>query len=95
MYSMVDEKEFIQRMDLSRLKPGEKAKVVCIQGGRGVTSRLETLGLRPGCSVKVVTSQPGGGPIVVQVNNTQAAIGCGMAMKVMVQLVTPYEADCP
>lgn len=89
----VMENTIMQKMDLSRMKPGEKGKVICIQGGRGVVDRLEALGVRPGSVLKMVASQPGGGPVVIQVDNTQAAIGFGMASKIMMELEPAVQTE--
>lgn len=78
-----------QIMDLTRLKTGETGLVKEIAGGWGVTSRLETLGIRSNVHLNKISSQLARGPVTVQVGNTRVAIGFGMAEKIIVQLVRP------
>jgi len=80
-------------MDLTRMKSGEKGKVIEIQSGWGLMRRLETLGIRPGVEVEKVSAQLVGGPITIQVGNTQASLGFGMAMKVIVELIPPEKKE--
>jgi len=74
-------------MSLDALLPGQSARVVAIRGGRGVSLRLMQLGIVPGASVRVVGRGPFRGPILVEVNGSQVALGPGIARKV---LVVPY-----
>ena len=76
-----------QIMDLTRMNPGERGVIIEIQGGWGLLNRLETLGIRPNVEITKISSQLARGPVTVQVGNTQAALGFGMAMKVIVQLI--------
>ena len=71
--------------DLTRMKPGEKGRVIDIRGGHGMLRRLEALGIRPGVAITKVSAQLMRGPVVVRVGNTQAAIGFGMARHVLVE----------
>jgi ferrous iron transport protein A len=59
--------------------------VVEILGGYGMVRRLETLGIRVGVRITKLSAQFMHGPIVIQVNNTQAAIGFGMARRIVVE----------
>lgn len=72
-------------VDLTRIKVGEKGIVVRILGGYGLRKKLETLGIREGMEIMKVSSQFMGGPLIVQVGNTQVAIGFGMARKILVE----------
>lgn len=70
---------------LTQLRAGESGVVVEIQGGWGMVRRLETLGIRVGVRIRKLSAQLMRGPVVVQVNNTQAAIGFGMARRIVVE----------
>ncbi len=70
---------------LSELGRGKTAKISSIVGGFGLRRRISTLGIRAGKIVKVVSSQPFKGPIVVDVDDMRIAIGRGMADKVIVE----------
>jgi len=72
-------------MDITQMKEGEKGKVIEIQGGRGLVSKLDSLGIRPGVEITKISNQLLYGPVVVQVGNTQVAIGLGMARRVIVE----------
>ena len=75
-----------KQISLSRMEAGQSGRVVEIQGGHGLTSRLSALGIRPGQRVTKVNSMFMRGPVTIQVGNAQVAIGFGMASKVIVEL---------
>ncbi len=77
-------------IDLTRLRAGRKATVVRILGGYGLRRKLETLGIREGVEILKVSSEFMGGPLILQVGNTQVAIGFGMARKIV---VSPQSTD--
>lgn len=73
-------------MDLTQVKEGEKYRVLEIQSGLMVFKKLDNLGIRKGVEIIKVSSQPAKGPVVIQIGNTQIAIGYGMAKKIIVEL---------
>jgi ferrous iron transport protein A len=72
--------------DLTQLEEGETGVVVSIHGGYGLLHRLESLGIRVGKQVTKVSSQLMRGPVTVRIDNSQVAIGFGMARKIMVEM---------
>jgi ferrous iron transport protein A len=72
--------------DLTQLNSGQKGTVAEIQGGMGVVRRLESMGIRPGKKITKVSAQFLRGPQIVRVNNSQVALGFGMARKVLVEV---------
>lgn len=74
-------------IDLTQMAQGEDGEVVEIQGGVGIAKRLEALGIRTGVRVKKVSSQLFRGPVIIQLDNTQLAIGYGVAKKIIVKTV--------
>lgn len=68
---------------LSELPPNTEAYVASIQGGRGLISRLATLGFTPGAPVTVVQNF-GRGPLIVRVRDTRIALGRGEAHHILV-----------
>lgn len=72
-------------IDLTRMRGGEKGKVIDIQGGWGLLRKLEALGIRQGTEIVKVSSQLMRGPITIRVGNTQVAIGFGMARRIIVE----------
>jgi len=73
-------------VDLTQLEEGESGVVVDIQGGYGLVRRLESLGIRVGKKVTKVSSQFMRGPITVRIDNSQVALGFGMARKIIIRV---------
>ena len=74
------------RIRLVEMRQGEKGKIVQIQGGMNLKMRLENLGLVIDKEIIKVSSQLFRGPVVIEVGNTQVAIGFGMAQKIIVEV---------
>lgn len=72
-------------IDLTQLQPGESGIVQEVQGGVGVVSRIQSIGLRPGKKIKKVSSHFMRGPQTVKIGHLQIAIGFGMAKKILVR----------
>jgi len=70
-------------MPLNIVRPGQEVTMVDIHGGRGIRSKLYSMGLIPG--VKITVLGTGGGPIMIAINDTRLAIGFGMAKKIIVE----------
>lgn len=75
-------------MNLTQLKEGEKCKVIDILGGRAMIKRLDALGIRTGKEIIKINMQFFRGPVIVQIGNTQLAIGYGMAGKIIVESIS-------
>ncbi|MFH1640309.1 MAG: FeoA family protein [Chloroflexota bacterium] len=69
---------------LTRMGVGQSGRVVQIQGGYGMVDRLSALGIRPGKRITKVGSMLMRGPVTVEVDRTQVAIGYGMASRIIV-----------
>jgi len=68
---------------LSKVQAGETVKLVGIEAGRGLSSRLASMGLVPNVEITVINnSHPG--PFVISVKNSKIMLGRGMAHKIMV-----------
>ncbi len=74
---------------LADLPIGSRAEVIELQGGWGMQRHLSSLGIRPGKIVRKITSQPMGGPIMVEVERARVAIGRGMAARIIIRKVEP------
>lgn len=72
---------------LTDLNPGEEGIITDLEGGRGMQSRLRSLGLIEGQRIRKISALVWGGPVVVLVNRAQIAIGRGMARKILVRTV--------
>lgn len=69
---------------LNELKSGEKGIVQQIDGGRLLMDRLNALGIRPGKEILKISSMFTNGPVTIQIDRTQIAIGLGMAKKILI-----------
>lgn len=74
-----------KRIPLSELKNGETATIVEISGGRGMRDRLRAMRIMPGVKIKRVSGMFARGPLVLQVCNSQTALGFGICRKVLVE----------
>ena len=71
---------------LRQMQSGQSGKLVQIQGGHGLVNRLNALGIRPNKRITKVSSMLMRGPVTIQLDSTQIAIGFGMANKIIVEL---------
>jgi Fe2+ transport system protein FeoA len=78
-------------LPLSALRPGERALVRRVAGGRGIVCRLASLGFTPGAEVTMIQNF-GRGPLIVEVRGARIALGRREAARVWVQpAVVPSE----
>ena len=68
-------------MVLAQLRIGETARIMAIEGGRGLRQKLFLRGLIEGKVVRVVSNY---GPMTVEIDRNVVAIGRGMAQKIVV-----------
>ena len=76
----------MQIKTLKDLKSGEGGRIAQIDGGHGVVNRLAALGIRPGRRIMKLSSGFMRGPVNVQVDRAQIAIGFGMAKRILVEV---------
>jgi len=74
------------RVSLAQMQAGQTGKIVRIDGGHGMVRKLDALGIRVGKKITKISAQWMKGPVLLQQDNTQAALGFGMASKVLVEL---------
>jgi len=78
---------------LCDLTPGQEGRVRAVLGpGRGVRLRLGALGIRPGAVVRLISSGPGYGPVLLEVDGARVALGRGLARRI---LVSPLQNHAP
>jgi ferrous iron transport protein A len=78
-------------MPLSMVRAGETVRLTSVDAGRGLNSRLASMGLVPNVKIKVVSNgHPG--PFVINVRGSRMVLGRGMAHKIMV-CGCDYEED--
>ena len=67
---------------LSQLGIGEMARIVTLEGGRGLRQKLYLRGLLEGKVMRVISNY---GPVTVEVDRNVVAIGRGMAQKIIAE----------
>jgi len=78
-------KEYIS---LAELKGEEEGLIRIINGGWGIRSRLNGMGIHIGDRVKIMYSAPFKGPVEVKINKQMnVAFGQGMARKIIVEYI--------
>jgi ferrous iron transport protein A len=74
-------------MSLLDVQIGSQVRLSSIQG-RGLIAKLTQIGLHEGDYVRVLRAAPLGGPVLIEVNGREIALGRGVAQKITV------EAEC-
>ncbi len=74
-----------EQLTLAEMRTGQTGTVVGVLGGHGLIRRLDALGIRPGRKVTKISSTLFRGPVILRVDNTQVAVGFGMARKIIVE----------
>jgi ferrous iron transport protein A len=72
---------------LATLRDGQRARLVAVEGGTRLRTRLLAMGLRPGAEVRVVRNG-GRGPFVLALDHMRIVLGRGMAGQIRVALVS-------
>ena len=75
----------MELLTLAQMEIGETGKIVELRGGLGLIRRLDALGIRQGKKVTKTSSTFFRGPVTLQIDNAQVAVGFGMARKIIVQ----------
>ena len=73
-----------QDLSLNALQPHERGIVTDLIGGRGLLSRMATMGFTPGAEVTMVQNF-GRGPLIVLIRDTRVALGRGEAGKIRIR----------
>jgi ferrous iron transport protein A len=75
-----------QKLTLAEMRTGQSGIVVGVLGGGGLIQRLNALGIRPGKKVTKASSTLFHGPVTLRIDNTQVAVGFGMARRIIVEV---------
>jgi len=75
-----------EQLTLAQMRTGQTGTVVEVMGGHGLIRRLDALGIRQGKKVTKLSSTLFHGPVILRADNTQVAIGFGMAKKIIVEV---------
>jgi ferrous iron transport protein A len=68
---------------LSTIRAGQTVTIASIQAGRGLNSRLASMGLVRGTQITVVNNERPG-PFVISIKGSKMMLGRGMAHKIMI-----------
>ena len=74
-----------KQMTLDKIKAGTRVRVSGFLGGWRGSERLLKMGIGPGTEVVVVSQYPLRGPVVVRVDESQIALGRGIARRILVE----------
>lgn len=74
-----------EMITVAQMDAGQRGKVVEVLGGQGLLLRLSSMGIRPGKLITKVSSMFMKGPVTIQIDRSQLAIGFGMAKKIIVE----------
>jgi len=70
---------------LVEVESGKKVKIIDITAPPGQRRRLMNLGLIPGEVVRILKSAAFHGPILVEINGREVALGRGVASRIVVE----------
>ena len=70
---------------LVQMERGQRGTVLQLKGGRGLVNRLNALGIIPGKKITKISAMLMRGPVTIEVDRAQIAIGFGMAKKIIVK----------
>ena len=73
---------------LTQMKRGETGRIISINGGFGFVRRLQSMNIRAGKRITKQSTIFRRGPITIRLDNTQVALGFGMASKILVEVET-------
>lgn len=71
---------------ITRLPLATAGRIVSIEGGRTVWERLHEVGLHIGDRITVIRHAPFRGPLLVECNGQEIALGRSIAAKIFVQV---------
>jgi ferrous iron transport protein A len=70
---------------LLQFSPGESVRVIDFAGGVNLRSKMIQYGIHPGDCMRLVRKAPLGGPLLVECNQREIALGRGVADKIIVE----------
>jgi ferrous iron transport protein A len=80
-----------QLVSLAEMTCGQTGIVTGITGGMGMAQKLHVFGICAGNVVTKVSGQWMHGPCVIRHDNTEVAIGFGMAQRIMVDIAAEQQ----
>lgn len=77
----------IKSIPLSDLKPEAEAEIVGFDGGAGLKTRLNDMGMHVGSKVELMSGAGKSGPVIVVLDGSRLALGRGVVEKILVKIV--------
>ena len=71
---------------LLQISPGNSVRVIDFNGGIHLRSKLTQYGIYPGDCLRLLRIAPLGGPLLVECNDREIALGRGVADKILVEM---------
>ena len=71
---------------LLQISPGISVRVIDFDGGINLRSKLTQYGIYPGDNLRLLRRAPLGGPLLVECNEREIALGRGVADKIIVEI---------
>lgn len=81
------EQKQTKRLNLTQLKVGKSAMVASVKGEKNVVSKIESIGISSGVKIKKVGSSLFHGPIIVEKDFMQIAVGYDMAKQIFIEIL--------
>lgn len=85
MWGIVTRRKGRMKMTLNSIAVRQSARVSLIEGGQGVRSHLNLLGIHVGDVLEVIERAPFRGPVLVQINGSRVALGRGVARRILLE----------
>ncbi|MFH1854560.1 MAG: FeoA family protein [Candidatus Omnitrophota bacterium] len=73
-------------VDLTQMRTGESGIIKELRGGCNLERRINNIGIRPGKSIKKVSSHFWRGPQTIEVDRVRFSVGFGMAKKIFIEV---------
>jgi ferrous iron transport protein A len=70
---------------VSALNPQDPATIIRLDGGPQFQTKMRSLGIREGKTIRLVTKHPFHGPVVVTIDNRNVTVGRQMAGRIIVR----------
>jgi ferrous iron transport protein A len=71
---------------LTELNNKQIGKILSIEGGTVARNKLEALGIRPGKNIRKVSTQVFKGPVLIDIDGRDYALGHNLARKIVVEI---------
>lgn len=79
--------ELMKKVNLIKMKTGQKGTIASIDGGTGLEKRLAVMGVRAEKPITKLSAFIMRGPVAIKSGRTVIALGYGMASKIWINLI--------